>query len=543
MLRKLAALAVTAGLTVTVDAQMQVSAVSPTANSLSAPVGGAISVTFDRPVNPLSVNTSSFWAFGRWSGPAEGTLTVDGSTVTLVPDESFSAGETVTVYLSTGLRGLDAMPLRPGGYSFQYWTRARSATIGLDLIDTITTNGPGESSQPYGGVGCDLDNDGWLDVTTINEVTADMRVFMNKGDGSGLYDPYLQPTFDVLALASPSEGSDFNRDGNVDVCVADSVSNAMSVLIGNGDGTFLPQQIYTVIGSGRGIAVLDADGDGDIDVATTNTNNGGGFNGSITVHYNNGLGFFGSPHTFDGGVVQEWSLASADMDGDGLLDLIVGGRNGQTMAVHLGNGDGTFTQSDVGPAGGATWMIAVGDLNGDGHQDVVSGNGTSNNGAVLLGDGAGNLGNPTTFVNGNALSLATDLGDLDGDGDLDWTISNYNGNWLIYQGLGNGSFLFDQQVIAPDAASCTILMDIDNDRDLDLTLVDELEDVLIFAKNDGTLDLADVNRDGAVDVNDLVDVITGWGPCPLTGPCDADVNGDGKIDVNDLVEIIVNWSS
>ncbi|MCH7578351.1 MAG: VCBS repeat-containing protein, partial [Chloroflexi bacterium] len=70
---------------------------------------------------------------------------------------------------------------------------------------------------------------------------ADLRVFLNQADGTGSFDDFLQPTFPVNDRASPSEPADFNHDGNTDICVANINTDSVSILLGNGDGTYGPQ--------------------------------------------------------------------------------------------------------------------------------------------------------------------------------------------------------------------------------------------------------------------------------------------------------------
>ncbi|MCH7491796.1 MAG: VCBS repeat-containing protein, partial [Gemmatimonadetes bacterium] len=131
------------------------------------------------------------------------------------------------------------------------------------------------------------------------------------------------------------------------------------------------------------------------------------------------------------------------------------------------------------------WMLVCGDVNGDGHEDVATANSSNNNASILLGDGRGVLGSPQTVAS-DSFPLATDLGDLDGDGDLDWVTSSFGGDWWLYVNNGSGGFTHTQTFPAPIAASDALLMDIDNDGDLDLGLIDELEDVVIIYKNSGT---------------------------------------------------------
>ncbi len=459
---------------------LAVMSVSPPSNVVTASVGSPITIRFDRAVDRATVHERSFHAFGRWSGAAIGEYSFsDGDTaVTLTPDRAFSAGEQVMVVLANSLRAADGSPMRSAGYSWLFWTRASPARMDFEQVASMTTRTtPGQTSRAYGAIATDLDRDGWLDLTIINEDSADLRVFMNRADGSGLFHPFTQPTFPVGARASPNEPADFNFDGIADICVVNINPNTVSILLGNGDGTFAPQQLVGVGNTPRGIAVLDADGDGDIDIVNTNS-----VTGNLNILFNDGNGVFSGPTFFQGGATNPWALAAADMNSDGILDLIVGARSPQRIVVLRGNGDGTFTPITNVPAGGAVWMLVCGDVNGDGHVDVCTANSSTNNGSILLGNGAGGLSAPVTRSR-DPFPLATDLADLDGDGDLDWLLSSYSGDWAIFVNDGAGNFAFAMEVDAPRAASCAVAFDADNDGDLDIALIDELEDVVILLHN------------------------------------------------------------
>jgi len=449
--------------------------------TLRASIESEIVVAFDQPVDPASIDGSSFSAFGKWSGPVSGTYSFANGDreVTLNPERPFSAGEVVTVMLSHNIRAANGDPLRAAGYAWTFWVASRRAANEFILSQNFSTRS-GQNTRTYGGIGTDLNADGFLDITLTNEDTSDVRVFMNSADGEGMYNNFLQPPQPVGAVPSPCEPADFNGDGHVDMCIANTGGASVSILLGAGDGTWLS---HTQIGVGslpRGIAAFDADGDGDADVVNTNANSN-----NLSIIFNNGSGIFSAPTFFDAGVNQEWALAAADMNEDGILDLVVGARNGEQISILLGNGDGTFTFASSRSSGGRTWMVNCGDVNGDGHDDVVAANSQSNNGAILLGDGAGNLGPATTYVT-DPFPLATDIGDLDGDGDLDWATSSFSGDWWIFENDGAGNFTFVEEINAPSAASCALMLDIDNDRDLDLAMIDEIADRLILYKNDGT---------------------------------------------------------
>lgn len=458
--------------------------VSPAPRTMSASTIASIEIEFDRAVNRNTIDKDSFWAFGRWSGAADGEFSFSNGdrTVTLTPDAPFSAGESVMVILANTIAAADGSMIRSAGYSYQFMISAAPAAADFTLLDTLSTRTqPGVSTRAYGGVATDMDNDGWLDLSIVNEDTADVRVFLNQADGSGNYHDFLQPPTPVGQRASPSEPSDFNRDGHADLAVVNIDDATVSILLGLGNGFFEPQQVITVGAQPRGVAILDADGDGDTDVVNTNSAGGGG---NLSLMLNDGSGSFGLPTFFDGGGTSEWALAAADMNEDFILDLVIGARatGNPTIVVNRGNGDGTFSFTSSQSAGGAVWMLNAGDVNGDGHEDVATANSSNNNGAILLGDGAGNLAPPQTTPT-DSFPLATDLGDIDGDGDLDWAISSFSGDWQLFLNDGSGSFDFDQSFPAPQAASCALMLDFDNDGDLDLALIDELADVVILMKN------------------------------------------------------------
>lgn len=544
-LRALLAMVATIALVASAAAQVQVLSVSPASNRTDADPSAPIVIEFDRPMDPITVNDDSVWAFGRWSGMPSASLTLspDGRTVTLTPSAPFSSGEQVMVILSHDLRGTDGVFLRSAGYSWLYWTATLSSSgTYTELMDFSTRTNPGDPTRSYGGVGSDLDNDGFLDLGIINEITGDLRVYLNSGDGSGLYSDMIEPPTMIGFEASPNEPADFDRDGNVDLCVSNAITNTISVLIGNGDGTFLPQQTIDVGPTPRGVTVLDVDGDGDLDIANANFGAGG-----VSVALNDGTGLFGAPVYYATGGIGDWPVSAGDFDEDGVLDLAVGMNLSEEIVIMRGNGDGTFTPIEAQGGVGGCWMLAAGDLNGDGHIDVTSANSFSNSGAVTFGDGTGALGTPTVYSTAS-FPIASDVGDLDGDGDLDWVISHFGEDFHFLVNDGSGGFGLAMTFPAPSAASCAILLDIDNDRDLDLALVDELADRVIIQRQDGTPGApvgpqfvrGNCNQDANVDIGDVIFALgalfTGGDP----GSCDdaCDMNDDGSRDIGDPIALL-----
>jgi hypothetical protein len=474
-------------------APLQVTQIAPPCNSLAEPTA-AVVVDFDKPLNPASVSPTTFRVFGKATGTKSGTLLLSNGDrrITFQPNEPFSAGEGVRVNLSHDLAATDLTTLRSAGYSFQFQIRTLPSGT-FQLIDVLSNRIAEAQTRIYGAIAADLNHDRYLDLSTINQVSADVRVCLNRADGSGLYQPFLAPAA-IGADASPNDRADFDGDGHTDLCVSARGDNRVWVLLGAGDGTFSATQSIPVGNGPRGTVALDVDGDGDADIVNANRGSN-----DLTLLVNDGSGVFGPASTFEGGVNGEYGLAAADMNDDGIADLVVGGHGAAEIRVQLGNGDGTFTPAGPSqPCGGAVWVIALEDLNGDGNLDASVANSTSNNNAILLGNGAGAFGPPVTIPTGYH-ATSTDLGDLDGDGDADLVVSSfYGGYWRSYRNDGAGSFTFHEQFTATANPSCAVLYDSDNDGDLDMALTDEIADQILLMRNAGVAGVEPISPPGGL---------------------------------------------
>ena len=461
------------------SAELAVTALAPARHTM-APRTSAVSVTFDRPVLTTSVTGASFRVFGHSSGAASGPVTFSNAnqTLTLTPTRRFAAGEVVSVNLSHDLMAADGSPMRSAGYAYQFTVATAPALRNFQQLAVVSNRtSPGIQTRIYGAMAADLNGDGFTDLATVNEVSADLRVTLNRADGSGLFQPFLPP-HPIGIEASPNDSADFDNDGNVDMAISATDSTSVWIVLGNGDGTFGSTQEIPVSSEPHGITVLDVDGDGDMDVV--NANYGGN---QLALLVNNGSGVFAPATFFDAGVDGEYGVAAGDMNNDGIADLVVAGNTGAEIRVLLGNGNGTFSQAPVQSSGGATWVVVLGDVNGDGNLDAVAANSFDGNGGVLLGNGDGTLGPPALAITG-AHTPSADLGDLDGDGDLDLVLSSYGGGfWRLFTNDGSGNFALDQQIDAPSNPSCSILLDFDDDGDLDMALTDEIADVIVLEQN------------------------------------------------------------
>jgi hypothetical protein len=236
---------------------------------------------------------------------------------------------------------------------------------------------------------------------------------------------------------------DFNNDGKLDLAIANSVDGTVSILLGNGDGTFTAGATFVTGTSPSSLAVGDFNGDGFPDLVVTNF-----ADGTVSVFLGSGAGSFTTPpsppFTAGNGPV---SVVTGDFNGDGFLDIAVANRNDATVSILAGNGDGTFKAAVPYQAGTVdVATVATGDFNGDGKLDLALTNPSSDTVSVLLnnGDGTFPTTGPVTYSTGNSGDhpVAVSAVDLNGDSKLDLAVTNLMGKTVaILLGNGDGTFL------------------------------------------------------------------------------------------------------
>lgn len=447
----------------------------------AVPPSQNIVIQFDAPLDPSSVSAASVRIFGRWSGPAAGSFTMEDSDKRIVfnPSQQFFAGELVTVCVNKKLRSVLGPPLEKG-YFWQYIIKTAPGSLKQNQVEVIPLRLPSETwIETYGAYAGDLNNDGHSDLVAINEESDDLRILLN--DGTGQFPVASAPIVMGTGSASPSEAADFNNDGEIDLVVTTAHNNETRVLYGDGLGGFPLVVKYTTGNAVRAVVVGDFDFDGDDDILTANRDDG-----TMNYHKNVGSVFF-QISTFNPAGNGESALALADANNDGIADFFLGFYTSQKIALYLGDGLGNFTFSSEMPVNGTPWMMCAGDFNGDGFADAASANSETDKTVVIFGDGQGGLSAAVNLVAADHdFPLAIDAGDLDGDGDIDLVTSSYNSNnYSVFENDGGGNFT--QVDILPAAlhASCAVLHDRDGDGDLDITGTDEGDDVLILFENPG----------------------------------------------------------
>ena len=454
-------------------AQLSVVAIDPPLNATHRAPNESIVVDFDRPL--LAASLGSVSVYGSTSGPIAGSLALENGDTRLRfrPARAFLANENVMLTLDENLQAQDLSFLRTQGYSAAFRVATAPATRQFQLNSSWSVS-PGVFARIYGGQSCDLNDDDFPDLAVVCEVSSDVRVYLSNHDASGSFGALHGAPYPTGDTPSPNENADMNRDGFIDILTCDTIGGTVSVLMGNGDGSFQAPVSYPMGTTyTRGLAVLDANGDGHTDVVMTG-------NGQLNLRLNNGDGSLGAASAIGTAVSGDYGLCSADMNNDGIVDLVVGGST--SAMVLLSNGDGSFTPKPT-QTSGFCWMIVCGDVNNDGNMDVSVANGGNGRGSILKGNGDGTLQAPfQTPVVGT--TTATDLGDLDGDGDLDWVLSSFGGGvFQVWRNNGGGNFVLDQTLPSPSNPACCQMMDIDGDRDLDLVLFDEIADIVTIMEN------------------------------------------------------------
>src|SRR5271165_2554884 len=158
---------------------------------------------------------------------------------------------------------------------------------------------------------------------------------------------------------------DFTGDGRTDLAVANSGSNNVSILMGNGDGTFQSPVTYAVGSDPEALVTGDFTGDGRTDLAVANSGSN-----DVSILLGNGDGTFQTQVTYAVGSSPD-AIVAGDFTGDGRTDLAVANHFDNDVSVLLGNGDGTFQPQATYAVGSDPTAIAAGDFTGDGRTDLA----------------------------------------------------------------------------------------------------------------------------------------------------------------------------
>ncbi|HEV2382043.1 MAG TPA: choice-of-anchor D domain-containing protein [Terriglobia bacterium] len=310
---------------------------------------------------------------------------------------------------------------------------------------SLTSSNLVVGSGPAGVFTADFNNDKRQDLAVTNESSNSVSILL--GSGGGNFNPHV----DYATGLGPQDvaDGDFNDDGKLDLATVNAGENTsgdpvntVSILLGNGDGTFQPHVDYATGGLPVDLVTGDFNGDGFLDLATVNEDGQ-----SVSILLGKGDGTFQAHVDYDVGALP-MGLVAADFNGDGTLDFAVVNYQSQNISILLGNGDGTFQPAVDYAAPTNPVAIVAADFNGDGHQDLAVAALTSGSVAVLLGNGDGTFGAYVNYPTGSyPESVVT--GDFNGDGKLDLALATDNGLGGVSLLLGNGDGSFQSVVNFP----------------------------------------------------------------------------------------------
>ncbi len=375
----------------------------------------------------------------------------------------------------------------------------------------------------------DFNGDGIPDLVTAGWYSKRLYVLLGKKDGTFVKGQSFPHT-----AAYPRElvVGDFNNDGKLDVAVADD-NGSVNVLLGKGDGTFLPA-IRTATGSSVSyIAVGDFNHDGKLDIVAL-----GYLVSQVQVLLGNGDGTFQAPLNYPTFVPNE--VVVADFNGDGNLDLAVANAGyqanpGNTVSVFFGKGDGTFGAANTYRVGRIPFGITAADLNGDGKVDLATANWEDGTTSVLLNKGDGTFLPATSYAAGHPFApyaIAAFPGESGGASSL---AVIGNAGVFILANQGNANFAAAQGYNPPSVVD-PVVADFNGDGKADLALAtgnpgdqDSSGVAVLFGKGQGKFSTSTAY----VVLPDLDAVAAG------------DFNGDGKADLavgdtfNGLVAIVL----
>jgi hypothetical protein len=311
----------------------------------------------------------------------------------------------------------------------------------------------------------DFNGDGTPDLAIANAFSSTLTILLGRGDGTFALGIPVQTGGEPLAVAA----GDLNGDGKIDLAVADFIDNVVLIYIGNGNGTFTLGASINAGSAPADIAIADLNGDGKRDLVVVNGTRGSTIGQTVTVLPGNGNGSFGAAIAYATGA-SPYLVVVADFNGDGKPDLAVASGDSNAVWIHLGHGDGTFTLGGSYGAGSYPDALAVADFNGDGKLDLAVGNDFSNDVSILLGRGDGTFGAAIDFPAG-AGPATVSVADFNGDGLPDLAIVNrFNDTIALLLGNGDGAFQAPIAVLVGSQPKVAIAKDLNGDGKPDLVV-------------------------------------------------------------------------
>lgn len=281
---------------------------------------------------------------------------------------------------------------------------------------------------------------------------------------------------------------DFNNDGMTDVALLltspacpNGVERCIAILLGKADGTFAASSIFLVAVPYGVMAAADFNSDGNLDFALLDTS------GNLNIFLGNGDGTFNPVSSIQNlGGDNFAAMISGDFNRDGIPDLAISDATNNTLAILLGNGDGTFNPGSTPATGNSPAGMAAADFNGDGLPDIAVANYNDNTVSILLSNGDGTFTAAPTLGAGYTVGPIT-AGDFNGDGKPDLAVLN-SGNISIFLGNGDGTFKAAPSPSIGDYPAALVPIDANEDGIVDLVALasDSEPSNVLLGNGDGT---------------------------------------------------------
>lgn len=357
----------------------------------------------------------------------------------------------------------------------------------------------------------DFNLDGNLDLAGADTLANAVAIILGDGTG-GFGNPSSFPTggLNVQQLAV----GDFNQDGKPDIAVANRSSQNVSLLLGDGLGNLMLAGTLAPGGFTNVVMSADFNADGKSDLAITASE---GLSIKVSIYLSAGGGNFVLSTDVFVPIGDPSFVKAGDFNGDNWLDLAIG--QGNNVAISLGNGSGSFAAAQLFFAVNFTVDGDIGDFNNDGKVDLVVGGFGSV--SLMLGNGSGTFAAPTQYAAGPG-RLNVGSGDLNGDGNADFVTKGNVG--AVFLGDGSGSFAAARNFPTAQGTTAAVTADFNSDRYVDLAAT---------ASGNGVVSV--LLNNGSGQFGPATDFQVGTFPRFLTS---ADINQDGKPDL-----IVSNFSS
>jgi hypothetical protein len=335
-------------------------------------------------------------------------------------------------------------------------------------------------ANPWSVVTADFNGDGIQDLAVANFTDSTVSILL--GNGNGTFQPIACNSATASDCTTGTEPislavGDFNGDGKLDLAMACLYDNAVAILLGNGDGTFqntvAPIVAEYTTGKGTGpysVAVGAFGSSSTLDLAVTDS-----ASNQVSILFGNGDGTFQIPMSSDMYTTgtEPTSVAVGNLNGDAYPDLVVANFGSNTVSVLLGTGNAASpfqTHVDY-PTGSEPISVAIGYFNGPQSPPyVATANNFANTVSVLPDSSAGTLGAATSFATGSEPTFVA-VGDVNGDGNPDLAVADEGGGSVsVLLGNGNGTFQTHADFGAGISPRSIALGNFNGDQNLDIAV-------------------------------------------------------------------------